>query len=97
MEWNFLFRLDHLNETGEERNLKGLVFTEEDKTPTIKQIMGFLKDCGYNVQIKDKENMIFFDPNPKDPVEIKIVKLGNQEEPDVDLMLRLLAEQFRKR
>lgn len=97
MEWNFLFRIDHLNETGEERNLKGLVFTEGDKTPSVDQVMGFLKNCGYNVVIKNKEQLIFMDPNPKDPVEIKIVKLGNQEEPDEDLMLRLLAEQFRKR
>jgi hypothetical protein len=97
VEWNFQFRIDHLQVTGEERNLKGLVFTEDNQTPTVEQIMGFLKNCGYNVEVKDAEQMIFIDRNPKDPVEIKIVKLGNQEEPDVDFALRLLAEQFRKR
>lgn len=53
-------------------------------------------DKFYNVVIKDEEQMIFHDSNPMDPVEIKIVKLGNQEKSDVDFALRLLAEQLRK-
>lgn len=92
-----MFRIDYLKVKGEERNLKGLVFTEDDKTPTVEQIKDVLHDYGYHVEVKDKEQMIFADLNREDPVEIRIVKLGNQEEPEVDFVLKLLAEQFRIR
>lgn len=97
MEWNFLFRIDHLNETGEERNLKGLVYTNGDQLPTLEQIKKFLKSCGYNVDIKDAEQLIFFDPNPNDPVEIKIVQIGQKEKKHMDAELKMLAEQFMKK
>lgn len=97
MEWNFLFRIDHLNETGEERNLKGLVYTDEGKLPTQEQIKSFLKSCGYNVEIKDPEQLIFIDTNPKDPIEIKIIQLGQKEKKHMDAELRMLAEQFMKK
>jgi hypothetical protein len=98
MEWNFQFRIDYLKEEGEERNLKGLIFTEGDATPSLDQIQAFLKKSGYNdVQIKDPNNLIFMDSNPQDPVEIKIVKMGNEQQADTDRFLRLLAEQFIKR
>lgn len=97
MEWNFLFRIDHLNETGEERNLKGLVYTKDDQLPTLDQIKQFLKSCGYNVDIKDPEQLIFFDPNPNDPIEIKIIQLGQKEKKHMDRELKMLAEQFMKR
>lgn len=97
MEWNFVFRVDHLNTIGEERNLKGLVFTEGDQTPTLDQIKDFLSNSGYDVDIKDPERMIFADENPDDPIEIKIIQLGNKEKIDQDYALKLLAEQFRKK
>lgn len=97
MEWNFLFRIDHLNEQGEERNLKGLVYTDDGALPSLEQIKQFLKDCGYNVDIKDPEQLIFFDPNPNDPIEIRIVQLGSKEKEHVDMDLRMLVEHFIKK
>jgi hypothetical protein len=98
MEWNFLFRIDHLNEKGEERNLKGLVFTEGSAPPTSNQILQFLQKSGYDVSIHDPEQLIFMDNNPKDPVKITIMKLNREEEEySQDQVLKLLAEQFRTR
>lgn len=98
MEWNFLFRIDHLNITGEERDLKGLVFTEKDQTPTLEQIKDFLANCGYDVDIKDPDQMLFANEDPEDPIEIKIIQLGSKDEDFTqDLALKLLAEQFRKK
>ncbi len=97
MEWVFQFRIDHLKEQGEERNLKGLIFTEGDQTPSLQQIQDFLQKCGYNAHVKDPNQLIFFDANPEDPVEIRIVKMGNEEEVDTDRFLKLLAESFIKR
>lgn len=97
MEWNFEFRIDHLNEQGEERNLKGLVFAEEGELPKLDQIKQFLNDCGYNVEVKDPEQLLFADPNPQDPIEIKIVNFGNKEQSVHDPHMKLLAEQFMKR
>ncbi|CAM4409860.1 hypothetical protein [Paenibacillus tarimensis] len=96
MEWNFVFRVDHLNKTGEERNLKGLLFTDDKNPPSAEAILTFLKDCGYDVRVKDAEQLIFQDENPDNPVEIRIVKLGNEEEMHSDTALRYLAEQFRR-
>lgn len=101
MEWNFLFRVDHLNEKGEERNLKGLIITEENQTPTTEQIQKFLQKSGYEVQLSDPERLLFVSPHSDDPVQISIVKLENEEEEktesaESDRVLRLLSQQFRK-
>ncbi|WP_281887455.1 hypothetical protein [Paenibacillus sp. YYML68] len=96
MEWNFLYRIDHLNERGEERNLKGLIFTESDDKPTAAQLQTALQEGGYPVQIEDADNLVFLDPNPDDPMRITIVKFTNEEEPIRDGALMKLAEQFRK-
>lgn len=96
MEWNFLFRVDHLNESGEERNLKGLISTEGTQSPRPEQIQRFLKECGFEVQVEDPERLIFKDANPKDPVKITIVSLGNEEEVQSEQVLKKLSEQFRK-
>lgn len=97
MEWNFEFRIDHLNETGEERNLKGLVYTKEDELPSVDQIKKFLHECGYNVEIENPEQLIFLDDNPLDPIQIKIIHLNNNKKQHVDRELRMLAEHFMKR
>lgn len=97
VEWNFEFRIDHLNETGEERNLKGLVYTKDGELPELEQIRAFLKDSGYNVEVKNAEQLLFIDPNPNDPIEIKIVKFGSEDPQIHDPNLKLLAEQFMKR
>lgn len=97
MEWNFLFRIDHLHEKGEERILKGLVYTEKEAFPKLDQIKKFLHGCGYKVEIEDPEQLIFLDPNPLDPIEIKIVEIGHNEKNQADLELKMLAEQFMKR
>ncbi|MFD2673223.1 hypothetical protein [Marinicrinis sediminis] len=97
MEWNFLFRIDHLNETGEERNLKGLLFTADEQPPTVEAIQGFLKTCGYQVEVEDPQQLVFKDPNPEDPVEIRIVRLDDEQEEKTDMIVRKIAEQFQKR
>jgi len=91
-----LFRIDHLNETGEERNLKGTLFTDGDAPPSARSIQSFLRKCGYNVGIADEGQLVFRDDRPADPVEIRIVKLGNEEQPNHDAAVRAIAEQFRK-
>ena len=96
VEWNFLFRIDHLNETGEERNLKGMLFTDGDAPPSAEAIQGFLRECGYNVGIADEGQLVFRDNRADDPVEIRIVKLGNEERANHDAAVRAIAEQFRK-
>ncbi|MVP01201.1 MULTISPECIES: hypothetical protein [Paenibacillus] len=96
MEWNFLFRVDHLNQKGEERNLKGLVFTEGKNPPSVNDIQSFLKECGFNVKVKDMNQLIFIDDNPQDPVQIRIVKMGNEQAEHHDAELRYLLEQFRR-
>ncbi len=96
MEWNFLFRIDHLKETGEERNLKGTLFTDGEAPPTAEEIQAFLRQCGYNVSVQDRGQLVFLDSRPSDPVEIRIVKLGNEERADHDAAVRAIAEQFRK-
>ena len=100
MEWNFLFRLDDLKEQGEERDLKGVIFTEGEELPTVEQIEDFLRETGYAVQLQDDRQLTFLDHNRENPVKITIVKLERadlqQEEMQPDLALRLLAEQFRK-
>lgn len=95
MEWNFLFRVDHLNEKGEERNLKGLVFTDEGEAPTAEQIQNFLLESGYQVNIQDASQLTFIDSNPIDPIKITVVKLNEEDEQINDWAMRLLAEQFR--
>ncbi|MGC5324696.1 hypothetical protein [Brevibacillus sp. SYSU BS000544] len=98
MEWNFLFRVDHLNEKGEERNLKGLIITKENQSPTPEQIQQFLQKSGFHVQIHDPEKLVFLDQNQQDPVKITIVSLENekQEKVESDRILKLLSQQFRK-
>ncbi|MGD8190675.1 hypothetical protein ACQCN2_11915 [Brevibacillus ginsengisoli] len=98
MEWNFLFRVDHLNEKGEERNLKGIIITEENQTPTVEQIQKFLLNSGYQVELHDPEELIFMDHNQRDPIKITIVKMGNEMEEKVepDRVIRSLSQQFRK-
>jgi hypothetical protein len=96
MEWNFLFRIDHLNEKGEERNLKGTIFTDGEAPPSAEAIQVFLRQCGYNVGVEDKGQLVFRDSRPADPVEIRIVKLGNEERADHEAAVRAIAEQFRK-
>lgn len=96
MEWNFLFRVDHLNQTGEERNLKGLITTEGSQPPRPEQIQQFLKECGFEAQVEDPIRLIFRDPNPADPVKITIVRLDNEEKAESDRVLKLLSEQFGK-
>ncbi|WP_134699490.1 hypothetical protein [Ammoniphilus sp. YIM 78166] len=96
MEWNFLFRVDYLNEKGEERNLKGLIFTDEGKAPTAEQIQEFLMESGYQVNIQDPQQLTFIDPNPSDPIKITVVKLHDEDDQVNDWAMRLLAEQFRK-
>lgn len=98
MEWNFLFRLDYLKAKGEERNLKGVLFTHDDKLPTIVDLQNFLLDTGYQVDLKDAGQLIFIDNHPQNPVEIRIVDIRSadaEEEIKPDLWLRRLAEQFR--
>lgn len=96
MEWNFVFRIDYLLEHGEERNLKGVIFTDGDRLPTAREIQEFLHGSGYNVSIKDEGHLVFFDSNPAAPLEIRIIRLGNEEDHEDDRIQRLLAEQFRK-
>ncbi|MBD2847854.1 hypothetical protein IDH44_21885 [Paenibacillus sp. IB182496] len=97
MEWNFVFRIDYLRQHGEERNLKGLIFTDGERPPTADQIEQFLRGSGYRgAQIKDPERLIFFDPNGDDPVEIRIVRLGNEERREDDRILRKLIDHLRK-
>ncbi|XEC95467.1 hypothetical protein AB6A23_02510 [Paenibacillus tarimensis] len=98
MEWNFLFRIDYLKEHGEERNLKGLLFTGDTMPPGPDEILAFLEGSGFrNMRIRDAERLVFEGGDPDNPVQIRIVKLGNEEEADGDRILRLLAEQFRNR
>jgi|SRR5690554_6944048 len=97
MEWNFLFRVDHLNERGEERNLKGLIFTEGEQLPSLEQIQEFLISSGYEAEIKNPEKMVFTVPRANDPIEIKIVKLGNEKKAESDRELKMLSEQFMKK
>ncbi|CAM3498066.1 hypothetical protein [Marinicrinis lubricantis] len=96
MEWNFLFRIDHLKETGEERNLKGLIVTENDQPPKVEQIQSFLRSCGYNADVQDAHKLIFRDSNPEDPVDIRIIQLEDQEVHETDRILKLISEQFIK-
>jgi len=96
MEWNFLFRIDHLNEKGEERSLKGTLFTDGDAPPSAQSIQSFLRECGYDVGIADEGQLVFRDDRAADPVEIRIVRLGNEEERHHDAAVRAIAEQFRK-
>ncbi|RXZ79985.1 hypothetical protein EBB07_20745 [Paenibacillaceae bacterium] len=95
MEWNFLFRIDYLKEHGEERNLKGVIFTEHSDPPELDQIQDFLRGAGYpGIAVQDSSRLLFADHDPINPIEIRIVKLGNEEDVDNDEMLRLLAKQF---
>lgn len=96
MEWNFLFRIDYLNVTGEERNLKGMLFTDDEQPPAADAILGFLKRSGYEVSVADAGRMIFRGTGGGEPIEIQIVKLGRGKEEHDDTFVRQLAEQFRK-
>lgn len=97
MEWNFRFRIDVLNERGEERELKGTLFTAgEEEPPSPEAIVGFLRQSGYAIDAVDGEHLIFRGSREGEPIEIRIVQLGSGEEPDGDLLVRKLAEQFRK-
>lgn len=97
MEWNFLFRIDYLKTKGEERNLKGVIFTDDEQPPTSAQILRFLKECGYQVEVKDSAKLLFVDPNPDNPVHISIVQLGNHDKPNnEDSIIKTISEQFRK-
>lgn len=96
MEWNFLFRIDYLNETGEERNLKGTLFTDGEHPPAQDDIIGFLRQSGYEVGVADVDRMIFRGTGVRGPIEIRIVKLGRGKEEHDDAFVRALAEQFRK-
>lgn len=93
-EWTFLFRIDHLNVKGDERNLKGVLFTEKGQTPTPGHILDFLTGCGYRVALKDPKHLIFTDDNPADPLEIRIVKVGNDGQDEHDPVVKMIAEQF---
>lgn len=96
MEWNFQFRIDHLKETGEERNLKGLIFTDGEQTPTPTQIVDFLQSMGYErVHLTDEARMQFMANEPNDPVLISIVQMGNPNKTFVDDHLKMLIEQIR--
>lgn len=95
MEWRFLFRIDYLNVTGEERNLKGTLYTEGNTPPSPDDILRFLHQSGFDVKLRDREKLIFF-RDGEDPLEIRIVKLGNEEHEHDDWALRKIVEQFQK-
>lgn len=94
-EWRFVFRIDHLNVTGEERNLKGTLFTDGEP-PTPDDILGFLRQSGFDVNVRDRGHPVFF-RDGDDPLEIRIVKIGSGGREHDDAALRAIVEQFRKR
>jgi hypothetical protein len=94
-EWRFVFRIDYLNVTGEERNLKGTLYTD-GRPPTPEEILGFLRRSGFDVDVRDREHLVFF-RGGDDPLEIRIVKLGSDEREHDDAVLMAILEQFRKR
>jgi hypothetical protein len=94
-EWRFLFRIDHLKVTGEERNLKGTLYTD-GRPPTPDDILKFLRSSGFDVDFSDREHMVFF-RGGDDPLEIRVVKIGNEEREHDDAALMAILEQFRKR
>ena len=93
-EWRFLFRIDYLNVTGEERNLKGTLYTD-GRPPTPEEILGFLRQSGFDVEVRDREHLVFF-RGGDDPLEIRIVRIGNEEREQDDAALKAILEQFRR-
>jgi hypothetical protein len=94
-EWRFLFRIDYLNVTGEERDLKGTLYTDGEP-PTPEDILGFLRQSGFDVKVRDRGRLVFFREGD-DPLEIRIAKIGSGEREHDDAALRAIVEQFRKR
>lgn len=93
-EWRFVFRIDYLNVAGEERNLKGTLYTD-GKPPTPEDILGFLRQSGFDVKVRDREHLVFYREG-ENPLEIRIVKIGNEEREHDDAALKAILEQFRK-
>lgn len=99
MEWNFVYHVKHHNQPDKDREIKGLIFSDESKPPRAEDIRPFLQNVGYNVTITDAEQFVFEDKNPNDPVEIRVVKLESKKDQDQDngdAALHYLAEQFKK-
>ena len=93
-EWRFLFRIDDLNVTGEERNLKGTLYTD-GRPPTPEEILGFLRRSGFEVDVSDREHLVFF-RGGDNPLEIRIVNIGSEEREHDDAALKAILEQFRQ-
>jgi len=94
-EWRFVFRIDYLNVKGEERNLKGTLYTD-GRPPTPEEILQFLRSSGFDVDFRDREHLVFR-RDGDNPLEIRVVKIGNQEREHDDAALKAILEQFRKR
>jgi hypothetical protein len=79
---------------GEVKLLRGLVFLEEGKEPTIEDYERCLQDCGHTVQIENKKQYIFKAINEDGEYLIDI--LEDFEETSRDTQLEKLAYTFVK-
>lgn len=64
--------------------LRGIIFLEENQKPTLTDYAQCLKDCGHDVVLQDKENIIFraFKPDEA-PYIIHILEEDNDHIRDI--------------
>ncbi|MDR6879328.1 hypothetical protein J2X61_001075 [Bacillus sp. 3255] len=63
--------------------LRGVIFLEEHQKPTLNDYEKCLRDCGHNVMLTDKENMIFRASNSNEEYFIHILEEENDNMRDV--------------